>query len=430
MERSMKTSHRRARRSTWLLATAVAMTAASISGCTVMGDQQASPPTTTTSSDPSAQDAPAVDAARLLGQQYDYDGALRLVEPLKSDAAKQLTAVLTNEKAALQIWPDNSTVSHLFFHSLIVDPDRAFDGDEDTAGYDDYMVTLTEFTSILESLYSRGYVLVSPHDLAAPDAAGQLQYQPLALPAGKTPLVLSQDDVNYYDYEIGDGFATNLTLQRGRVVNTYEDAQGTTRFGAYDVAPLVDDFVSAHPDFSFKGHKGLLGVTGYEGVLGYRTSPSENQSNPARIDDQKRATEVADALKAEGWEFASHSWGHIGYTNASLDRITRDEATWAAEVRPIVGPTDLFIYPFGADIAGVGFYSGAKFDSLHQEGFLFFFGVDGSTSHWQQLHPDYLRQARVNIDGIRLREALNGHGTVLEPFFDTNTIFDTKRPST
>jgi hypothetical protein len=290
------------------------------------------------------------------------------------------------------------------------------------------MVTLAEFTRILDSLYSRGYVLVSPHDLAAADASGQLQYQPLSLPAGKIPLVLSEDDVNYYDYEIGDGFASNLTVRDGAVVNTYEDAEGTTRFGAYDIAPLVDDFVDTHPDFSYRGHKGVLGVTGYEGVLGYRTSATENQSNPDRLEDQERATEVADALKSEGWEFASHSWGHIDYTNASLDRTSRDESKWAAEALPIVGPTDLFIYPFGADIAGVESHAGPKFDALQQEGFRFFFGVDGSTSHWQQLQPNYLRQARINVDGIRLREALDGRSTVLEEFFDASTVFDAERP--
>jgi hypothetical protein len=426
----MTTSRSRARHSPWLLATAVALTAATASGCTIVGDGPPSPTVSTSpSTDPSTQEAPAVDEARLLGQQYDYDAALRLLDPLQSDPARQLAASLTNEKANLQTWPNNSTVSHLFFHSLIVDPARAFDEDEDAAGYDDYMVTLTEFTRILESLYAGGYVLVSPHDLAAPDASGQLQYQPISLPTGKTPLVLSEDDVNYYDYEIGDGFASNLTLREGQVVNTYEDTQGKTTFGAYDVAPVVDDFVRTHPDFSYRGHKGVLAVTGYEGVLGYRTSATENQSNPDRIEDQERATEVADALKAEGWEFASHSWGHIDYTNASLDRTSRDESKWATEAQPIVGPTDLFIYPFGADIAGVDSYAGAKFDALRKEGFRFFFGVDGSTSHWQQLHPDYLRQARINVDGIRLREAIDGRSTVLEEFFDTSTVFDVHRPS-
>src|SRR5699024_8368201 len=49
-------------------------------------------------------------------------------------------------------WEDNATVSHLFFHSLVVDPDRAFDGDAEAAGYLDYMVTIDEFNEILEQL--------------------------------------------------------------------------------------------------------------------------------------------------------------------------------------------------------------------------------------------------------------------------------------
>ena len=63
-------------------------------------------------------------------------------------------------------WPDVRRVPHLFFHSLVVDPDRAFHVEQSEAdGYLNFMVTLDEFTRILEQVYARGYVLVSPHEL-------------------------------------------------------------------------------------------------------------------------------------------------------------------------------------------------------------------------------------------------------------------------
>ncbi|MUN56108.1 polysaccharide deacetylase, partial [Kocuria koreensis] len=40
-------------------------------------------------------------------------------------------------------------VSHLFFHSLVADPKRAFDGDDEAKGYLDYMVTIDEFKKII-----------------------------------------------------------------------------------------------------------------------------------------------------------------------------------------------------------------------------------------------------------------------------------------
>ena len=91
------------------------------------------------------------------------------------------------------------------------------------------------------------------------------------------------------------------------------------------MVPLLDTFIDKHPDFSYHGRKGILAMTGYNGVLGYRTdiayktreNLSEDQQkfldkNPDFDYDQevKEAKKVADALKADGWEFARHTWGH------------------------------------------------------------------------------------------------------------------------
>jgi hypothetical protein len=399
-----------------------------LSGCTATAPapapSSAAPTPTATPVDP---DAPILARARLDSAQDDDSAALALLQPLTSSAATELTATVQQHQADLVTWPHDSTISHLFFHSLIVDPKRAFDGDADAAGYDDYMVTESEFRAVLRSLYSRGFVLVSPHDFARFDGH-RMHYLPLRLPRGRTPIVLSQDDVNYYRYEQGDGLASNLTLEDGRVVSTYRDRDGHVLHGAYDVAPVVDDFVREHPDFAYHGHKGILALTGYEGVLGYRTSASEDGRNPHIVSDRAQAKRVADALKAEGWEFASHSWGHIDDTTASLGWLQRDSARWDAEVRPITGPTDLYVYPFGADISGVAPYSGPKLQILERHGFHLFFGVDGSTPHWQQLGATYLRQERIDVDGIRLRGALHHGETVLDGFFDPRAVYDRARP--
>jgi hypothetical protein len=384
-------------------------------------------PTRSATPDPLAAERPVIAEARLALAQYDYGRAVELLAPLRSPAAGRLAGEVRTREAAAVRWPDDSRISHLFFHSLIVDPHRAFDGDADADGYDDYMVTAVEFDRILRSLYARGFVLVSPHDVAAVDDRGRMRYRPIVLPRGRTPIVLSQDDVDYYRYERGDGLAENLTVQDGRVVSTYRDGTGV-HHGAYDVAPVVDAFVEQHPDFAYHGHKGVLAVTGYEGVLGYRTSPTTDARNPDRARDRAAATRVATALKAEGWEFASHSWGHIDDTTASVGFLQRDSARWDAEVRPIVGRTDLYVYPFGADIGGVAPYSGPKYRLLEQHGFRYFFPIDATTTHWQQLHGSSLRQARIDVDGIRLREAVAGRRSVLDAFFDPEAVFDHRRP--
>lgn len=36
----------------------------------------------------------------------------------------------------------------------------------------------------------------------------------------------------------------------------------------------VEAFIQEHPDFSNNGARGILGLTGYNGILGYRTDDS------------------------------------------------------------------------------------------------------------------------------------------------------------
>lgn len=370
----------------------------------------------------------ALEAARFQIGSYDYAAVEDTLEGIDTPEAQQLRDQAAAGQAEAVVWEDNGTISHVFVHSLIVDPDRAFDGDHMQQGYLDYMVTLKEFEAILEQFHANDFVLVSPDDIAALDADGQMQYQDILLPPGKKPLVLSQDDVNYYEYMEQDGFAKNLVLDEdGSVTNTYIDADGEEHRGAYDVVPVVDRFVDEHPDFSYRGAKGILAVTGYNGVLGHRTSESEYPDDPDIAAKQADATEVAEALKEDGWVFASHSWGHLSMTTSGMDRMRRDTALWAAEVQPIVGQTHHLIYPFGADISRVPPYAGAKYELLQDAGFQFFYGVDTSTPHWMQRHEGYLRQARINLDGLTFDRDQAGRG-FLDPFFDLDAVLDPARP--
>ena len=50
------------------------------------------------------------------------------------------------------------------------------------------------------------------------------------------PFVLSEDDVCYYEYMTGTGFATKLCLdENGKVVNEYVERDGSVSYGSYDV---------------------------------------------------------------------------------------------------------------------------------------------------------------------------------------------------
>lgn len=392
-----------------------------------------------TSSSPSSSATPTksqtdllIEQAQHQAVQYDYDGAIATLSTDSSDkAATELKKIQDAKSQAVQ-WPDNTTIPHIFYHSLIVDADRAFGDPQQGTGFSQYMVTVDEFTKQLQQLYDNGYVLIHPDRIAAPGADGTMTPNPIVLPPGKKPLVLSLDDLSYYEYMIGTGFADKLIVNsEGRVVNLYTDAAGNTSEGSYDVVPIVDDFIIQHPDFSYQGDKGTIGLTGYNGILGYRSSVSTYGDTATTQSEQASAKVVADAIKAAGWVFASHTWGHINMTTSGIGWVKSDAQLWDDEVRPLVGDTPYLIYPFGADIAKAEPYSAAnpKFAFLHDtEGFSYYFNVDASQPYWMQLGPQSVRQARINVDGITLQKTLDGKTTVLDQFFDAQSTIDPKRP--
>ncbi len=392
-----------------------------------------------------AKKAAAIDelleSSGIKAAMYDYDAAIEEVKAFEGyESDERLTAAIASyeeQKAACVKWEDNTAISHLFVHSLIVDTSRAFGkGSSQPVGYNRYMTTVDEFNRILEQMYARGYVLISVHDMAerVTNSNGEevLVKKDIMLPEGKTPFVLSQDDVNYYLYMEGDGFAERLVVgDDGLPTCEYIDKDGNVLYGEYDVVPIVDRFVKEHPDFSYRGRKGILAVTGYEGALGYDTGLSmkkydgmSDSDKMAIIEPERdKARAVAEALKADGWEFASHSYTHTSMTTNSADKVAYDLKRWKNEVQCILGDTDIYIYPFGADICDWRGYSGTKYEYMKEYGFWYFCNVD-SSRYWVQIKDKYLRQGRINADGERMVKTPEK----LSYFFDVDSVFDTSRP--
>ena len=369
--------------------------------------------------------ANSVAQAKLDYQQYNYAKSLKSITNDNSTKAKSLKKEIEASQSNLVAWNDPDKYSHLFFHSLIVDPTRAFTSKKGQ-GYKDYMVTIGEFNKMLTQLYAKGYVLVNSERLVKKNDKGELVFDGVSLPKGKTPLVLSQDDVNYYEYMINSGFASKLVATKNGIKNEYIDANGKTSVGNYDLVPIVDEFIKTHPDFSYRGDKGTLAVTGYDGVLGYQTSVSQYGDTTKTKRETEKAREVVAALKADGWNFASHSWGHLNMKTSSVADVKLDTDRWEKEVQPIVGKTNILIFPFGADIGDWQGYqdNNEKFAYLRQKGFEIFENVDASHTSWGEMTTKYYRQARINVDGIRMTDDLNGTNSVLNPFFNTSEVID------
>ena len=383
---------------------------------------------------------------------YDYQGAIEMLESFEYfDQFPQMAQMIKDyevEDAKLVTWTDMGKVTHVFFHSLIVDPERAFDGDADQNGYNQYMTTCDEFWAMLEEMYSRGYILVSPYDVAyevtTPDGSF-FSWGSIRIPEGKIPFIMSQDDVNYYSYMIGtgdgknetpifadtagDGFAHRIVIgEDGYPTCEYMDENGNVTTGDYDLVPLLEKFIQEHPDFSYHGARAILGVTGYEGVFGYRTKPSYETALGSDKYQQEvaAAKEVAQCLREHGWILASHSYGHPSYGTIEAENVRVDSDKWENTVEPIIGEVDIILYPNGSDISDANPYTfdNAKFAALYEDGYRYFFNVD-SNKYWSQLGANYYRGGRRNLDGYRMWY----HPKRLEDLFNVDDIFDAARPT-
>lgn len=383
-----------------------------------------------------SQDQEIVKQAEQLALGYDYDGAIEFIKA-QADYDKSTTMLeaikrYEETKSTLVVYPDVTTIPHVFFHSLIVDTDKAFDGDSKEAGYNQVMTTVDEFNAMMQQMYDRGYVLVSIKDMAvsitAEDDSTRFAEGEIMLPEGKKPFVLSVDDVSYYEYMKGDGFASRIVLdENGRPTCEMELDDGTIVTGDFDVIPCLESFIEEHPDFSYKGARGILALTGYEGVLGYRTAPSYSESE-TYSQDVEAAKKVAEGLKEWGWEFASHSYGHLNLGNISFEKLQEDTTKWKETVESIIGTTDILIFPFGNDINDWHDYSGERFDYLKSQGFNYFCNVD-SVSSWVQIRDNYVRQGRRNLDGLRMyNDMINDDVNLLSDLFDVSEVFDERRP--
>jgi len=380
-----------------------------------------------------------------MAAQYNYDKAIKyLKEQPEYENTKAFQKAVTeyeNTRTTCVEYPLEE-VTHVFFHTLIVDTSKAFDGDSDEAGYNQMMTTVSEFNKIIRSMYDKGYVLVSPHDMAKVNEDGTMSRGKIMLPPGKKAFVLSQDDVSYYHYMDGDGFASRMVLDKnGNVKCEYKEDDGSVSVGDYDMVPLLDSFVKKHPDFSYRGRKGILAMTGYNGVFGYRTDSAyktgknlqDNQkefleNNPDfNFDEEvKDAKKIAEALKKSGWEFASHTWGHKNATESSVEELQADNEKWEKNVAPILGKTDMIIFAFGADIGNWENYSmdNPKFAYYKSRGYNYYCNVD-SNQYWIQITDEYFRQGRRNLDGYRMYY----NPDMVSDLFDVSEVWDSSRPT-
>jgi hypothetical protein len=260
-----------------------------------------------------------------------------------------------------------------------------------------------------------GYVLVHIDEFYEVIHVGgvkKVSAKKLLVPEGKKPMVISIDDLCYYELLRDNGFAHKLVIDENREIAEWTAGAGGGELSYdLDIITIIEGFIRRHPDFSVRGARGIIALTGYEGVLGYQT---QNLDAPGYSKEAQEAVAVVNRLKELGWRFASHSWGHLNMPNVPISWFTYDLKLWDRQVRPIMGDTDLYVYPFGAGVED----QEDKHKILRAHNFNLFFGVGRGFGHSEC--GEYIYLDRRNIDGFYFRVFRNRQ----DKLFDFDKVID------
>ena len=387
-----------------------------------------------------------IDRAISLAEDYDYEGALAILKGFSGDIYDfpNLNEKIIEYERALSnmiAWDDPSKVVNLSFQLLVADPARGFSH----AGYGNLInknfLTTEEFSKILLQLYENGYILVDMEDIieAETDTDGNVSYKAktLMLPMGKKPLMLTQTNVNYNYYLIdsdsdkipdakGGGFASKLLWDGTKFFNEMVDANGDTVTGDFDLVPILEKFIQSHPDFSYRGARAILALTGYNGLFGYRTHPQAASifGQAAYKKDLENAKNVAAALRANGYTLACYTYENIAYGQYGMYYVRADLQAWIDEVVPLLGEMNMLVYAQLSDIASnEAAYSGERYELLHNNGFRYFLGFCNDGQTWATLTDTYVRQGRIMVTGSNLAY----HPDWFDGLFDAPSILDPTR---
>ena len=390
--------------------------------------------------------ADLIKEAEAYAKDYDYVKAVETLDRFSGDLSKfpQMTDLRKQYEEAKQtmvLWEDNSKVLNLSFQLLIADPERAFRDETYGVSYKNNFVTTTEFANILQQLYENDYILISLDDIyhMETDELGQtyLSSKELYLPQGKKPVMITQTQVNYNTYMIdgdgdklpdkdGDGFASKLIIDaNGNLTCEMVNSDGSVTTGAYDLVPILDSFVETHEDFSYKGAKAVLAVTGYDGLFGYRTTTAAGDifGDDKRQEEIDQAIAVIQKLRETGYDIACYTYENIGYGDSEIDAIDADLSGWTNEVMPILQDVNIFVFA-KSDIANASaIYSGEKYNKLAALGFKYFIGFCENGTPWQMITDSYVRQGRLMVTGNNLAN----NPAWFDGIFQVDAILDSNR---
>lgn len=381
-----------------------------------------------------------------LAKGYDYEGAIKLIDDFEGELSDfpelaQKRQEYQQAKDGLIGWGNPNKIPNLSVEMLIADPQRAYTDKKYANSFTKKFLTIDEFTAILDKLYANGYVLVSMSDVFTQkqlDGGSIYNTNTIFLPADKKPFILTQTNVNYHTYLTdsdgdklpdggGRGFASKLIIdENGQLKNEYIDASGQMHVGNYDMIPILNDFIAQHPDFSYRGARAVIALTGYDGLFGYRTnSEAERHFGTIAYEEMiEQARTVGKALVDQGYELACYTFENTAYGNFKLAEVEADLSGWISEVSHILPNVNIFVYAQNSDIAKAGaFYNDQRFTALSNAGFSMFLGFATDGDAWNVVTDSYIRQSRLLLTPQNIKY----HSAWFDDVIDAS-VLDPNRP--
>ena len=131
---------------------------------------------------------------------------------------------------------------------------------------------------------------------------------------------------------------------------------------------VLENFLQEHQDFSFNGAKGVIVLSGVDGLLGYPLLPEQSarqlqqaqniglefQQNPLdNLDaNREKLAKIFAALRERQWLFASQSYGRLSIPDYSLAAISADTERMHELTVELCGPLEIFSFTGGNHAEG------------------------------------------------------------------------------
>ena len=307
----------------------------------------------------------------------------------------------------------NGIIEHLSFNTLIAFPEKALSfKNTNSSFFDETKITPNEFKNILTELYCNDYILININELFFIE--NDIVYtKKLTLPINKKPIILSFDNVSYHSDYQNTGEIDKIIIDRNNQLATYTTKRSIQDRICHDneFIPILENFISEHPDFSHNSARGIIFLTGNNGILGYET----NEKNANSKHELKRVSEVVSRLKSNGWIFGCNNYKYTNDDSLSDMEFIKNISLWQKEIKRIVGSTPLYTPPFG-ELSN----SPAKTQTLIENGFRIFF--TNSHKHILELDNNTIVMSRKFVSGNTLRNNSNS----FEKLFNCENVYDYK----